>query len=162
VFCNLQRDPRYAGYYNLVGTIKRTDESLPEPGSQNQKDENMFENVTFATIERSKEPRLMQHLIERPEQELQQVKELVELIDIEWMTLPNAQPMDESLYEESRLMPEQSELEPEGGHTKPKEAEQAGHLPTPETTPAPEINLIDTTPTEAERAERARSTYLRS
>jgi len=68
----------------------------------------------------------MQHLIEQPKQELQQVKELVELINIEWMTLPNAQPMDESLYEESRLMPEQSEPELEDGHTKPKEAEQAG------------------------------------
>jgi hypothetical protein len=56
--------------------------------------------------------------------------------------------MDESLYEESRLMqqlveqPEQLELETEDGHTESKEAEQAG-LPTPETTPAPEINLID-------------------
>ena len=143
--------------YNLIGTIKRTDELLPEPSSQNQQDENTVKNATFATTERSEEPRLMQHLIEQPEQELQQVKELVETINIEWMTLPNAQPMDESLYEESRLMqqiveqPEQLEPEPEDGHTEPKEAEQAG-LPTPETTPAPEMNLIHTTPTEAERS----------
>jgi len=97
-----------------------------------------------------------------PEQELQQLKELVELINVEWMTLPSAQPMDESLYEESRLtqqlieQPEQSELEPEDGHTEPKDVEQAGHLPTPETTPAPEPTLIDTT--EAERAEGAHGT----
>src|SRR5882762_2953233 len=50
-----------------------------------------------------------------------------------------------------------SELEPRDGHTEPKDAEQAG-LSTPETTPAPEINVIDTTPTEAEHAGRARST----
>src|SRR3984957_16645641 len=149
--------------YNPIGTIKRTDESLPEPSSQNQQDENTIKNVTFATTERSEEPRLMQQLIEQPEEELQQVKELVEIINIEWMTLPDAQPMDESLYEESRLMqqiveqPEQLEPGPEDGRTEPKEAEQAG-LPTPETTPAPEMNLIHTMPTEAERAERARST----
>ena len=135
--------------YNLVGTIKRTDE---EPSSQNQQDENTVKNATFATTERSEEPRLMQHLIEQPEQELQQVKELVETINIEWMTLPNAQPMDELLYEESRLMQqivEQSELlepEPEDGHTEPKEAEQA-RLPTLETMLAPGINLIDLMPT---------------
>ena len=105
---------------NLVGTIKRTDE---EPSPQNQQDENTVKNATFATTERSEEPRLMQHLIEHP------VKELVETINIEWMTLPNAQPMDESLYEESRLMQqiveqsEQLEPEPEDGHTEPKEAE---------------------------------------
>ena len=147
--------------YNPIGTIKRTDESFPEPSSQNQQDESTVKNVTFAATERSEEPELMQQLIEQPEQELQQVKELVELINVEWMTLTNAQPMDESLYKESRLMQqivEQSEQlgpEPEDGHTEPKEAEQAG-LP-PETTPAPEINLINTMPTEAERAERARS-----
>jgi hypothetical protein len=101
--------------------IKRTDESLPEPSSQNQQDENTVKNATFATTERSEDPRLMQHLIEQPEQELQQVKELAEIINIEWITLPNTQPMDESLYEESRLMqqiveqPEQ--LEP---HTEPR------------------------------------------
>src|SRR5467141_4122945 len=107
--------------YNLVGTIKRTDESLPEPSSQNQQDENTVKNATFATTQRSEESRLMQQIVEQPEQ------------------------------------PEKLEPEPEDGHTEPKEAEQAG-LSTPETTPAPEINVIDTTPTEAEHAERARST----
>jgi hypothetical protein len=95
-----------------------------------------------------------------PEQEVQQLKEPVELVNIEWITPVNAQPMDESLYEESELMqqlieqPEKSGPEPEG---ELEEAKQAGYLPTPETTPAPEMSLVDTTPTETERAERAQS-----
>ena len=56
-----------------------------------------------------------------PEQELQQLKALVELVNIEWMTLTNTQPMDELLYEGSELMqqlieqPEKSGPEPEVG-----------------------------------------------
>ena len=158
--------------YNLVGTIKRTDGSLPvihEPTSQSQQAENTIENAAFATSIRSKEPKhsaatkaLWHERLAHPSEDaiahLQADSRGVEVTDLTATKPPRGEPKELCETCELSEAPKQiSELEPGDGHTEPKDVEQAG-LPTPETTLAPDINLIDTTPTEAERAERARST----